>query len=205
MLLSKQPNIEFMKKTAVLLMALLSVCVSYAQFSIGPKAGFTSSKLSTDKSEIQESFKSNFLAGAFVRFGTKKYIQIEANFTPKGGAFSSSNVDFAAKSIKLNTIEMPVLFGMRLLSLSVANLRIMAGPVASYVVDKEVTLQPGAVNFDKDIIKDLVWGVQGGVGIDVLMFTLDVRYERGLNDLFESNDIEMKPSLFNVSLGLKIF
>ncbi len=195
-----------MKRIIVLLVVFFSVSTAYAQFSIGPKVGFTTSKLSIDKSEIQESFRSNFLGGAFVRIGTKKYIQVEANFTPKGGVFNSNTVDFAAKSIKLNTIEMPVLIGMRLLNLSVANLRIMAGPVASYVVDKEIILKPGAIGtIDKDIIKDLIWGFQGGVGIDVLMFALDVRYERGLNDIFKSDNFEMKPSLFNVSLGLKVF
>ena len=62
-------------------------------------------------------------------------------------------------------------------------------------------------------IEDMLWSLQVGAGVDVLMFTLDVRYNIGLNNVI--NDIELpdgtpvtfdsKASGFNVSLGWKIF
>ncbi|MDP2423534.1 MAG: porin family protein [Bacteroidales bacterium] len=196
-----------MKRIAVLLIALCSFAFSQAQspLSFGPKVGFTTSKLSIDKDDVYESFRTNFLAGIFLRIGNKIYFQTEANFAPKGGIFNSENVDFDARSIKMNTIEVPLLLGVKIIDLKVANLRLMAGPVASYVIDKEIILRSGAIgHMDESILKDLIWGIQGGIGMEVLMFTMAVRYEWGLSDIYDQNGFQMKQSLFNVSLGWKL-
>jgi len=79
----------------------------------------------------------------------------------------------------------------------------------SFVTNKEITIttDSGEEAFDGAHIKDAIWSFQLGLGVDVLMFTLDVRYEWGLNNLWEPMDGEahdMKSNLWNISLGWKI-
>ena len=55
-----------------------------------------------------------------------------------------------------------------------------------------------------DDLKNSTWSVQMGGGIDVFFVTLDVRYEMGVDNIYNgSSDVEMKNNIFNVSLGIK--
>jgi len=42
--------------------------------------------------------------------------------------------------------------------------------------------------------------------MDILFVTLDVRYEMGIDNLYDgSSDLLMKNNMFNVSVGIKLF
>lgn len=194
-----------MKKIAILITAMLIFSQLSAQlpFTFGPKVGFTTTKLTTNKAEIKEAFAANLHGGVFLRFGKKSYFQPEVNFTSKGGLFSNNQL-LPAREIQLNTVEIPLLFGAKVINGGAANFRLMFGPSISFVVDKTIDMRNGHDKIDTGLFRDAMWGVQGGVGIDVLMLSLDIRYELGLNNLSELDGIEMKNSLFNVSLGWKI-
>lgn len=195
-----------MKKIAVLAIALLFANLLNAQslFSIGPKVGFTTTILTADKHQIKEKFAANAHAGIFMRLGNKVFIQPEVNFTTKGGIFSQNDFLYT-NEIELSTVEIPFLIGSKVVDLTVANLNIMLGPSMSFIVDKDIVMRAGFEHLDPEKIKDAMWGIQSGIGLDVLMFTLDVRYELGLSNISAIEGIELKNSLFNVSLGWKIF
>ena len=64
---------------------------------------------------------------------------------------------------------------------------------------------------DKDSFKDMNWGLQLGAGVDVLMLTIDLRYELGLSNLYDKPDNapeggpgEFKNNVFFISVGWKI-
>jgi hypothetical protein len=200
-----------MKKIVFLIVALFSFSLLNAQLpiSFGPKVGFTTSRLSTDKEEIKENFKANFQGGVFLRLGRKNYLQPELNFITKGGLFTKDEV-LGAKEIGLSTLEIPVLLGTRVIDLKLASIRIMAGPSMAFVIDKNIRMRDEMASLPLtreelwDKMEDVVWGLQAGAGVDVLMFTLDVRYEWGLNNLINYENVELRNSLFNVSLGWKI-
>lgn len=200
-----------MKKIVFLIVALFSFSLLSAQLpiSFGPKVGFTTSRLSTDKEEIKENFKANFQGGVFLRLGRKNYLQPELNFITKGGLFNKDEV-LGTKEIGLSTLEIPVLLGTRVIDLKLASIRIMAGPSMAFVIDKNIRMRdemefpPLTREELRDKLEDVVWGLQAGAGVDVLMFTLDVRYEWGLNNLVNYENVELRNSLFNVSLGWKI-
>lgn len=194
-----------MKKIAVLTIALLSASLLHAQsfFSIGPKVGFTTTTLTADKYQIKEAFAANIHGGIFMRLGNKVFIQPEVNFTTKGGIFSQNDI-FHTREIELSTVEIPFLIGSKVLNLKAANLRIMLGPSMSFIVDKDIVMRDSFERLDPEKIKDAMWGIQSGIGLDVLMLTLDVRYELGLSNISAIEGIELRNSLFNVSLGWKI-
>jgi hypothetical protein len=202
-----------MKKLAFVIVLLLAGNLVFGQFSIGPKIGYNTSKLTTDISEIDSEMKNSFNFGVFVRLGRKIYVQPEVNWLTRGGVFKKSAADDVKpikQEIELQTIEIPVLLGFRLINLGVGNVRVMAGPSASIITEKTVsTSDPD--NFTNPIedadIEDLVWGFNVGAGIDVMMFTLDVRYQLGLNEVIttaQSFDFNSKNNVFAVSLGWKI-
>ena len=196
-------------KKAILISAMLFMAVlAFGQFTLGPKVGFTMSKLKTNFEDVTEEVKSGFQFGAFVRIGEKIYVQPEVMFVTKGGIIKEESMNTKTK-VNLSSIQVPLLVGYRILNLKVVNLRIHAGPAISFVTKKEITITTtsGEEAFDDSHIKDAIWSMQLGAGIDVLMFTLDVRYEWGLNNIWDPKDgpsYDMKNNLWNISLGWKI-
>ncbi|MBE9491890.1 MAG: PorT family protein, partial [Bacteroidetes bacterium] len=80
-------------------------------------------------------------------------------------------------------------------------------PVASFIVNKDIKIDGQGAKISDDALKDALWGLQFGAGIDVLMFTLDFRYELGLSDFYKGDngtDYNFKNDLFKISLGWKI-
>lgn len=207
-----------MKKTALIfLFALLSVSLFAQLPNFGPKIGITSSQLSSDLDDYTQESILGYQFGAFVRLNFGKiYLQPEAYYTKKGGELNfkpsiNPNLEITNK-IKLSTLDVPLLLGYKVLNLKVVNVRLNAGPVASFVLNKNVEvhnnidLKSGSTGeITKNDIKDAIWGFQAGVGVDVLMFTIDVRAEWGINDISNVSDMESKSNLYYISIGYKSF
>jgi hypothetical protein len=202
-----------MKKFTILIVILLSAGFVFGQFSIGPKIGFNTSELTTNLDQISTDMQSSFNFGAFARFGKKFYLQPEVNYLTSGGVFKKPAIDDVNpinQTVEMKSIEIPVIVGWRIINFGIGNIRILAGPSASIVTNTTVsTSDPD--NFLNPIeeadVSDLNWGFNMGAGVDVLMFTLDVRYQMGLNEVIQKVDefdFYSKNNLFAVSLGWKI-
>lgn len=196
-------------KKAFLLTAILFLSISvFAQFTIGPKVGVTMSKLKTTFPEIKEEMKTGFQFGAFARFGKKLYLQPEIMFTTSGGEIKTEDLNLKT-TVNLKNVEIPVLVGFKLLNLKVVNLRIMGGPAISMITNKEIEVDANIENpISEDDLKNAIWSFQVGAGVDVLMFTLDVRYNFGLNNIYDPDagkqEYDMKNNMWTVSLGWMI-
>ena len=200
-----------MKKISlVLMLAIFAVSASFGQkFTLGPKVGYSASKLSTNIDEISAEARHNFMAGVFLRVGNKLYFQPEIMYHARGGVFVSDSTNYE-QTVKFKNLDIPLMVGFKLLNLKAFNLRVMGGPVASFVLDKEVTYDQVIKDpFQGSDFKDIIWGLDVGVGIDVLFLTLDVRYEFGLNNVYEPADgspsYDMKNNIFTIGLGFKLF
>jgi hypothetical protein len=197
-----------MKKNIFLLfLAVMVAAGSFGQgFCIGPKIGYSASKLSTNIPDIKESMNNNFMIGAFMRVGEKVYFQPEVLYTTRGGVFEDTlNMK---EDIKFKNLEIPLMVGFHLLNLKVFNFRFMGGPVASFILDKDISFDENMADpITEAELKDIIWGLDVGLGIDVLFMTLDVRWEFGLNNLYEAasggQSYDMKNNLFIVGLGFK--
>ena len=88
------------------------------------------------------------------------------------------------------------------------NVRVHAGPAASFVVNKSI--ENGGLN--GPVIKDenlnsVNWSIQAGAGVDVWRFALDIRYQVGLSQMIKDvKDVEFnsKNNVWVISLGFKI-
>lgn len=162
-----------------------------------------------------------FGAMARIKFG-KIFLQPEAYYAYKKGANSfnvtplSGTKYKATQEVTLNNLDIPILLSYKLLDLKLAQLNIFTGPMASFAMNKKVVFKN---DNDEDISKDFVpegfesvesamkaaaWNWQIGAGIDVLMLTLDLRYEMGLNNLTKM-DFTQKTNYLTFSIAWRIF
>lgn len=190
----------FMRYLGVLLFAVLFATNSlFAELSIGPKIGYTATRLSIDEDEVSSSFKSTFQYGAFARIGGTLFLQPELMLTRKGGFLTFEGQSYEKS---LNTIDLALIGGIYVFNGEMANISVQAGPVASIFTDKGVFEIPDLL--EKSEVKDLMWALQFGAGVDFLIFTLDVRYELGMSSIYRG-DYDIKNSLIQVTLGVKLF
>jgi len=102
--------------------------------------------------------------------------------------------------------------GWQFLNLKVLKLRIFGGVTANFIVDKTITPNGTA---PKDYLipndfKDIQWQYQTGLGIDILMFAIDVKYYGGINNIlnfkYDNNTKTLNggSSVFEVTLGWKL-
>lgn len=153
-------------------------------FTGGIKAGIVVNKLSTNLAEYTSTNYVGFKGGLYGRFHIKKwYIQPEATFAMNGGSvFSpqSNNVYY----IRANTVEVPVLAGYDLLTLSIFKLRLNAGPYVSFNVSEKIT---GDSPYRSEDLRKINAGLMAGAGIDIWKIGVDFRYQFGLTNMIKTD------------------
>ncbi|MDP4281973.1 MAG: porin family protein [Bacteroidota bacterium] len=195
-----------MKKIIFLLAFALIAQSSFAilDIKIGPKIGYNASKLSDNMDSIKSQMKSGFSFGLFARFGTKVYLQPELYYTTQGGVFSS-NVSNWKQNVKMGSLDIPVLVGYSFIN-KIVNVRIFAGPEASFVLNKSIGETGLTGPIRKADINSSNWYIQAGGGVDVWKLTFDVRYQVGLNEVIKNTgnySFNTHNNMFVVSLGYK--
>lgn len=191
---------------------LLSFAVIKAQdrlITMGPKVGFNSSEFTTNIDSLRTDKKGAAHFGAFVRIGKKIYIQPEAIYVIKGGFIESGDFRHTlSQEINLHCISVPVLLGAKISGFRSFNIRAMAGPTFNYILEKQ--FKPTEMLSDWPIhsisdIRNSAWSFQMGGGVDFLIFTIDVRYEFGVENIYSGTDnLDLRNNLFNLSLGIKL-
>ena len=207
-----------MKKISITIIVLLMSTLTFGQLGLGIKGAVTASNFPSDVSEIENSLNPGYQFGAFVRIGDKWHIQPEIYFTSKSGTMKydllTTNVE---EQITLQAVDVPILIGWKIFDPPLMNIRLQAGPVASFVSQKKYNISFDGVKQDdptdefQNSFNDLNWGLQVGAGVDVLFLSIDLRYELGLNNIYKSTDSSvenpfssLKNNLFFLSVGWKI-
>ncbi|HAH58876.1 MAG: PorT family protein [Lentimicrobium sp.] len=194
-----------MKKIFFLMLFISGGLLAQAQlvpgFTFGPKIGATFSKFNIDQDQISDELKTTFHYGVFVRMGESVYFQPELNVMTRNANLENTN---QSGTIKMTSIDLPLLLGVRVLNLELLNVRAMAGPVGSMTVSKKINLADVDLDLKKDDLKNFNWGLQFGAGVDILIFSLDLRYEIGLNDVSKLSGFDFKNNMFTVALGVKL-
>lgn len=221
-----------MKKFIFLAVFLLSVSSTFSQFNFGIKAGYNSSltfsnissisdgtyNLSSVGNEIWNNFQGGLFARVFV--GKSVYIQPELLYSIQKKDYKvtlqdlSNNTVTVDKFANISTVDVPLLVGIKLLDLKVANVRAFAGPKLRFNAGSTLDFNnvTGGGFQVTDLTKDIKTaqvGLEIGAGVDVLMFTLDARYNV-IGDMYTTKlkDITLQnlpQNTFVISLGWKIF
>ncbi len=192
-----------MKKITMIFILALFAFSGNAQgfFDAGIKAGLNSSKISTHISSYTPQTINNYSIGAFARLNLGRvYIQPEIYYNSKGGEYIDELSVSTINSFDLKAVDVPALLGLKIINQKAFNVRILAGPVFSFVTDKSVKGQ-----FTEAGLKDNFFGWQYGAGVDFLFLTLDARMQSYSDDIYTSPDFDTKNGTFVISLGLKLF
>ena len=203
-----------MKKSIIFIIALMASTTTYAQFfTVGPKVGFSSSRLSLEEARQVRAGHSTvgFHAGAFTRFSVLGlYLQPELLFTQAGGEIEirdqvTDNFD-QIQELTYNKLDVPVMLGFRMGSV----LRVNAGPSFSLILGQDARTE-GTTEEVKNRYEDSTVGYQIGGGLDIGKLVLDIRYEGSLSKLGDSVqlggrrfDTDYRNNQFSVSLGFKL-
>jgi hypothetical protein len=163
-------------------------------FRFGPKVGFELFTPTIDQNEIESQMRSNYQAGIFLQFGRKFYFQPEFYYATRKEKSSNSTTD-----ITINTLKVPLMFGIRLFNLKMISAHIMGGPSASFLL-KESLMNPNSTR------KKNNFAIEAGGGVDLFgCFTLDFRYSVDLNDSMNEQIKQLGwDSGVNVTFGIKI-
>ena len=197
-----------MKKTFILVFMLLFSGALMAQpiFNLGLKAGLNNSKITFRASEYTSESVTKAHFGAFARLGFGMlYVQPEAYYSAKGGRVIDPRASAVERVTRFdfNNIDVPFLFGVRILNGQMANLRAMAGPVFSFMTSNKV--EPEDL-LDSKFYKDHYYGFQYGVGVDFRNLFLDARMEHGTSKLYQQplEGIDGRNQTFMITFGFKI-
>lgn len=186
-----------MKRTALTFLVLLSVSTLFAQdFKLGPRVGLSSSNMTTDQNEVDTKSILGYHAGIFARFAIAGfYLQPEVLYSVAG---SKIEVEGVKNEVNLKRVDIPVLFGKRFARI----VRINAGPVFNVILDAQ-----NKDNKSYEDIKKSAFAVQAGVGLDIVKFVIDLKYEAGLSNLGDTNSNldKSKNNQFIFSVGYSLF
>jgi len=201
------------KKTLILFaLIFLGISAAHAQipgFTLGIKAGYVYSSMTKGNQGGYGSFNSDIrprhaeTVGIFARFGNKNYFQPEFNFEAQGANFyyitpNGTNYHVVAN---VNRIDIPLLYGRKLILTKKANFRFNIGP--------EIGLKTTGINRHLAYIptnyqyRAATVGAIAGVGADIGNVTFDLRYDLGLtpaNAAFDS-----KFNLASFTIGYRFF
>lgn len=188
----------------ILFFLLATSVIAQPFFNLGIEGGIHSSKITANLSEYNSESISKAHVGGFVRLGYGRvFIQPEAYFSSKGGELSSSVPDVVSQ-FDFNSIDVPVMLGVKVIKGGAANIRIMAGPVFSFITSSDIA---GEQVFSPQYFQDNYFGYQYGVGVDLWNFFIDARIERGTNNLYKSQIapyLSSKNRTLLVTVGFKI-
>jgi len=183
-------------------------------FNIGLKYGINTSSLKTNidkilNQNILENSTKNYIAGAFGRISIGRlYIQPEAYFNSKGGILLTQNSSGASlidinNLIDYQSIDVPVLLGIKLIDKKYWNIRANIGPLFSWVTSS--TFSTSISNLSAADLKERQLGWQAGLGVDIWFISLDGRFEYHHNILNPTSTYSARNQTFMVTAGIKLF
>jgi hypothetical protein len=183
--------------------------------SLGPMAGvsFTNISVDVEDLDLDTEGSTGFAIGAFVEFelGGTFAIEPQLLYVGKGGTAGDATVDL---DLDVHYLQLPVLlkaeFGRGRGGLVPS---IFAGPQFGFRVSCEQSVDLGfgevATDCDDDTVKGTDYGVVAGIGLDFGNFSLQGRYEWGLQNLAEVGDLDdldvkNRGFLFTLGYGFRL-
>lgn len=208
-----------MKKIFFGILMLLST-LSYSQFEMGIKTGISSTEISPKSIVINSGDNDMTLsvneANYGFHFGLYTRVSFANLFIEPSFLFNSTSVDYnlreeifdtgvisSIRNESYNNLDIPLMVGIK-----IGPLRLQGGPVAHIFLNSASDLT--AINGYAQKFKDASYGMQGGIGFDILKVRLDFNYESNLS-LFGDHinvdgqpyDFDQRPGRLIASIGVK--
>lgn len=194
--------------------------LSYGQFEMGMKMGLSTTEL-TPKSILFNNGENDMSlsirdANYGFHFGLYTRVSFANLFIEPSFLLNSSSVDYDLteeifdtgiisniRSESYHNLDIPLMIGMK-----IGPVRLQGGPVAHIFLNSASDLI--AINGYVQNFKNASYGLQGGLGLDIMKFRFDFNYETNVS-LFgdhitiagDAYDFDQRPGRFVASLGYR--
>lgn len=199
---------------------LMSATLSQAQFEMGLKTGLSSTELAQSSIFAKNNGQNIQLSVADAKYGFHFGLYTRVSFlgiyVEPAFLFNSSNVDYnldegffdsgiisTIRSETYNNLDIPLMIGCKL-----GFFRVQAGPVAHIFLNSASELT--SIDGYSQKFKDASYGLQAGIGLDILKIRLDVNYEANLSKFGDhinidgtDFDFDERPGRLVASLGIR--
>ena len=168
-----------MKKSLLLIALILSgLTATYAQVEIKALVGTNFASLNGHNlTDVKANGGYHF--GGGLLFGDKFYVEPGIQFGKKSSTITMSTTEF---DFDQNFVRIPVYAGYHLLGheSGALALRVFGGPAVTI----PGSIKKGDDQISKDDINNALWGIDAGVGLDILFLFVEVNYEYSMSDHF---------------------
>lgn len=218
-MLMQTPKTTIMKGSMLTIVLLFIYSIAFSQVNFGLRAGLASSQVKVNENVEGFSITTGdntfgYHAGVYgqIIIKDKFIIMPEALFTNSGGNIDLSDGTSFNEiwNLSFNRLDFPLNFGLKFLKV----FRVNAGPYASVLLSADARY--ANINQDvKDNYKNMLWGYQAGLGMDLWRLALDLKYQGsfGSSHAGESEipgstakiNPDVRPNQWIVSVGFKLF
>lgn len=207
-----------MKKLFFLVVCLFFFSYAQAQTAFNPKVGVNFSRITSEDVNLSEDgVKAGLNAGIDFRIGgvdNVVFFQPGLHYYNIGSRFKANRVDQEGAdgvnteiedAVSVHSLKVPVNVGVYLTGTDGAvHVRLNGGVVPTFVLG----VGDNDIEVSSDDFNSAYWGLNGGLGFDFSIVSLDFNYEHGLSDIIESADGINAPSIngrnriFTVAVGI---
>ena len=195
-----------MKKIITLVLFLLTCVIVNAQVTIKPHFGLNFSVLTSDVIDYENpAMRVGWLLGVGVKIGEDFYFEPGVDWTYNSFELVHENDQSLDHVSIIKGLRVPLMAGYQFgADDAPVRFRIFAGPTATFVLG--VHDEGGANVPEKDDINSMMWGANGGIGLDILFAYIEVSYQTGLNNYYSNTDTygTGKQNVLCVALGVNL-
>ena len=187
-----------MKRHILLLAIIIGLVIeSQAGFGVGGHIGMNFQSYKTNQENVSTDLNSKvgFHIGANVRVGGKTYTKVGFSWMQTQTKLNDSTL---VENLKVNSFQVPVLVGYKVVDNEGFKLRIELGPYFNFAHKTKVS---GNL-IDEDNYNNFNTGLRFGGGIDILFITIDGFYDLGLTNAFKIPNTGSKQRGWGIEAGV---
>ena len=180
---------------------------AHSQISLGLKAGINSAHQVTEFNGVELSTESinGIVLGALLEIPLSQKVSLQPEFLYMQKGSSLEPLD---DRLKINYLEIPILFKFKFLNKKSFGLNLVAGPSFGYASSGTISDGSGSesLDFDDDTIERMDIPLQLGLGASTsiggaTLFT-EYRYWRSLVNISKSDEVTLNNSGFSAVIGV---
>lgn len=176
---------------------------------IGAFIGPNLSTHAVEGNEFNASNRFGYQVGGLLRYGKRVYLQSGLTYfslnsrlsypIPIPGPSPGAPVEVADR-VNVRYLQLPVLAGVRFYQQQRRDLRLrlQAGPAISVLMG----VNNNELQLSSNDYRNLWFGAQAGLGMDVWFFSLDLGYQWGLSNAFSGDSFDGRYRMTSLSLGV---
>lgn len=164
---------------------------------IVPQVGVTFVNYSGDL--IDSDTGVGFEAGGKLRAGSRFFVEAGFYWTTAGADATGLDGSATTDGLRIQDVSIPVAIGYKIIKSRPAAFRIFAGVVPSFVT----SVSDNDFDIVKEDLKSTLWAGRAGLGVDLIIVSIDAGYDFGLSDIFEVSVDSVKRNQWFILVGAR--